>query len=83
VSAASRFTSPATTAKPRPASPARAASISAFSASRLMRLAMSWIVVTICDNWAIASDSCVRAAVMSVAILTIFPTWPVASTTGV
>ncbi len=33
---ASRRTSSATTAKPRPASPARAASIAAFSASRLV-----------------------------------------------
>ena len=36
VCAASVFTSPATTAKPLPASPARAASIVAFSASRLV-----------------------------------------------
>ena len=41
VCVASVLTSPATTAKPRPASPARAASIVAFSASRLVRLAMS------------------------------------------
>ena len=40
VCAASAFTSPATTAKPLPASPARAASIVAFSASRLVWLAM-------------------------------------------
>ena len=40
---ASAFTSAATTAKPRPASPARAASIVAFSASRLVWLAMSAI----------------------------------------
>ncbi len=37
---ASSFTSAATTAKPRPASPARAASIVAFSARRLVWLAM-------------------------------------------
>ena len=40
VCAASVFTSPATTAKPLPASPARAASIVAFSASRLVCPAM-------------------------------------------
>jgi len=40
---ASDFTSCATTAKPRPASPARAASIVAFSASRLVCPAMSRI----------------------------------------
>ena len=40
---ASDFTSLATTAKPLPASPARAASIVAFSASRLVWLAMSVI----------------------------------------
>jgi len=38
---ASVFTSEATTAKPFPASPARAASIVALSASRLVWLAMS------------------------------------------
>ena len=36
VCSASAFTSDATTAKPRPASPARAASIVAFSANRLV-----------------------------------------------
>jgi hypothetical protein len=36
VCTASDFTSDATTAKPRPASPARAASMVAFSASRLV-----------------------------------------------
>ena len=36
---ASALTSLATTAKPRPAGPARAASMVAFSASRLVRLA--------------------------------------------
>src|SRR5207237_1053263 len=38
------FTSEATTAKPRPASPARAASMVAFSASRLVWLAMALIM---------------------------------------
>ena len=41
VCAASAFTSPATTANPLPASPARAASIVAFSASRLVLAAIS------------------------------------------
>ncbi|MNH11546.1 hypothetical protein D3C79_710620 [compost metagenome] len=37
-------TSSATTAKPRPCSPARAASMAAFSASRLVCSAMPWMV---------------------------------------
>jgi hypothetical protein len=40
VCSASAFTSEATTAKPRPASPARAASMVAFSASRFVWPAM-------------------------------------------
>ena len=44
VCVASAFTSLATTAKPLPASPARAASIVAFSASRLVLAAMSLII---------------------------------------
>ena len=40
---ASDFTSAATTAKPRPASPARAASMVALSASRLVCAAIAWI----------------------------------------
>jgi len=43
---ASDFTSEATTAKPLPASPARAASMVAFNASRLVCAAMVWISVT-------------------------------------
>jgi hypothetical protein len=43
VCAASALTSCATTAKPRPASPARAASIAALSASRLVWLAIAVI----------------------------------------
>ena len=45
--AASSFTSLATTAKPRPASPPRAASIEAFSARRFVRCAIDWISSTI------------------------------------
>ena len=46
VCSASAFTSDATTAKPRPASPARAASMVAFSASRLVWPAMVLISST-------------------------------------
>ena len=56
---ASARTSDATTAKPRPASPARAASTPAFSASRLVWNAISSITPMIwlicCDDLAIAS----------------------------
>ena len=44
---ASSFTSEATTAKPRPASPPRAASIEALSARRLVRCAIELISSTI------------------------------------
>ena len=43
---ASAFTSEATTAKPRPDSPARAASMVALSASRLVCAAIEWISLT-------------------------------------
>ena len=49
VSWASFLTSAATTAKPRPASPARAASIVALSASKLVWLAMPLITLV---TWA-------------------------------
>ena len=50
VSCASFLTSPATTAKPRPASPARAASIVALSASRLVWLAIPLITCVTCTS---------------------------------
>ena len=43
---ASALTSEATTAKPRPDSPARAASMVAFSASKLVWAAIEWISLT-------------------------------------
>ena len=54
---ASALTSLATTAKPVPASPARAASIVAFSASRLVRPAMSPISRATAPIWPIEADS--------------------------
>ena len=50
VFSASRLTSPATTAKPFPASPTRAASIAAFNASKFVFEAISSIVVTFFCN---------------------------------
>ena len=58
---ASALTSPATTAKPRPASPARAASMVALSASRLVCSAMSVISLTTSPMRAAASSSSLTA----------------------
>ena len=60
------FTSEATTANPRPASPARAASIVAFSASRLVWLAISLISLTTSPIRVASADrSCTVAFVRS------------------
>ena len=57
VARASSLTSPATTAKPRPASPARAASIVALRASRFVCSAIAEIVLTTAE---ISPDPAVR-----------------------
>ena len=58
------FTSEATTAKPRPASPARAASMVAFSASRLVCEAMVWIrSTTTLIRVALSASPCMVASV--------------------
>src|SRR3546814_2572511 len=65
VSFARSFTSSATTAKPRPAEPARAASIAAFRANRLVCSAMPVITETTSPILALLSPS--RATVSLVA----------------
>ena len=70
---ASAFTSLATTAKPRPASPARAASIVALSASRLVCSAMSVIRRTTSPMRPAASLSSLTVALVRSASLTALP----------
>ena len=60
VSLASSFTSDATPAKPLPASPARAASTAAFSASRLVWKAISSMTRMILE---ISSEECLIASI--------------------
>ncbi len=86
--AASAFTSVATTAKPRPAAPARAASIVALSASRLVWSAIEEIRVTTsptrCAPALSAWTSCAVAAASWTAVWARSaedPTWrPISST---
>ncbi len=72
VCSASAFTSEATTAKPRPASPARAASMVAFSASRLVWPAMVLISSTTSPMREAAFDNSLTRSVVARA-------WPTAS----
>ena len=72
VCSASAFTSEATTAKPRPASPARAASMVAFSASRLVCPAMVLISSTTSPMRLAAFDNSLTRSLVTRA-------WPTAS----
>src|SRR3954468_14238256 len=72
VCSASAFTSAATTAKPRPASPARAASMVAFSARRLVWPAILLINSTTSPIRAAAFDNSLTRAL-------VFWAWPTAS----
>ena len=72
VSCASSFTSLATTAKPLPASPARAASMVAFSASRLVCSAMQVITFTTLPISAEDSPSFVTVALVVSTAVTAF-----------
>ena len=66
---ASAFTSEATTAKPRPDSPARAASMVAFSANRLVCEAIEWISCTTSPIFSAPVDSiCTVALVCSASV---------------
>jgi len=67
---ASSFTSAATTAKPRPASPARAASMVAFRARRLVCDAMFEIIPTMSPiRVEVSRRACTRAAVWSASVM--------------
>ncbi|KPL55533.1 hypothetical protein ABB55_27600 [Prosthecomicrobium hirschii] len=75
---ASDFTSAATTAKPRPASPARAASMVALSASRLVCSAMSRISeTTLPMREAVSARALTRWLAPRAAASAWFTTWPV------
>ena len=76
-SSANFLTSSATTAKPRPASPALAASMAAFRARRFVWLAMFLIVFTNSD---IARTEEPTPAMLSLFCLEAFPTSPSSST---
>ncbi len=65
---ASFLTSEATTANPRPCSPALAASIAAFSANRLVRSAISLMRATISP---ISADRWPRSAISSAYLTTV------------
>jgi len=67
---ASAFTSDATTAKPRPESPARAASIVALSASRLVWAAIEWISLTTSPIFSAPVESAPTVALVRSASLT-------------
>jgi hypothetical protein len=67
---ASTFTSPATTAKPRPASPAHAASMVALSASRLVYSAIPGMSLTTSPMRPAASSSSLTAILVQPALFT-------------
>jgi hypothetical protein len=77
---ASDFTSDATTANPRPASPARAASMVALRARRLVCLATSWMSLTTSPIFCAACTSPPTWTLVAPASLTAAPTrllvWP-------
>ncbi|MEY9470169.1 hypothetical protein ABH992_002568 [Bradyrhizobium yuanmingense] len=73
VCSASAFTSEATTAKPRPASPARAASMVAFSAKRLVWPAMALMSSTTSPMRAAALDNSLTRSLVCPAWVTASP----------